>query len=535
MPVLGVELTVDKLVVVLRNLAHLRNLQQVVALIHLDAERVERAHHLLHVSDDGLLAVRQLGQVVPLDLAVERQLHLLGVDHHKLQLRRMFLVEQRRDDGIQAHRLTRTRGTCHQQVGHLGQVGHKGLVRDGLAQRHRQRHLAAVAESVALQHGLHRHHLRLGVGNLDTHRALAGDGGDDADAQRRQRQGDIVLQRLNFRDAHAWRRLDFIERDRRSRRSGNLDNLDAVVAQRRNDAILVGHQLLAGHLHILFLPVLQHIGAGHLEIAQLPMRVIQRVERPVARFLLRLGLRLHGGRVAHRIVHNLERHLVRMDRCNRLTIRRLHGQHLRFRRLRRLRRRLRLALHLFHQSDKLIVQPKGLVVFRVEIHRRVVFLRDRLWLHLSDILKRVRVVESEIVDDGRLQIGCRLFLLVLLHRLRPLGTRRYQLRQIGHLEMHLVDKNQKHDGQEQQQHQRSPTEQMVQCFGKDNANTGTVLKHLVVFHPHAGDVAQHCGEPYHPEQGGPHRALPRQQVASPQAYAVEEQQKQQADRADAKE
>ena len=63
----GGELALAELGVVLLDVAHLRQLQQVVAGIHLRTQRVERVDDLLHIGDDGVVGTGQHGQIVPLD------------------------------------------------------------------------------------------------------------------------------------------------------------------------------------------------------------------------------------------------------------------------------------------------------------------------------------------------------------------------------------------------------------------------------------------------------------------------------------
>ncbi len=94
MPILRVELAPDELGVVLLEVATLGVLEQFVALVHLQAKRLDGAHHLAGVGDDGFFAVGQLGEVVALDVIEERQLDLLGVDQYKLQLTGVLFVEQ---------------------------------------------------------------------------------------------------------------------------------------------------------------------------------------------------------------------------------------------------------------------------------------------------------------------------------------------------------------------------------------------------------------------------------------------------------
>ena len=124
--------------IVLRDVAHLGLLAEFQPNIHLRTEGIERINGLLRVGDDGLVLGLHLGQEVAFDLGVEREFDHLGVDHHELQLGGVLAVEQRGDDGVQTDRLALTRGTGHEQVGHLRQVEDVVFVLDRASDDHRQ-------------------------------------------------------------------------------------------------------------------------------------------------------------------------------------------------------------------------------------------------------------------------------------------------------------------------------------------------------------------------------------------------------------
>ena len=90
----GVELMAQILVVVFLQIACSCHFQQVVAVVHKGAEALERAHHLGHVGNDGLVVVVNLCHEVVGYWGVDAELHLLRVDEHKLQLVGVLLVEQ---------------------------------------------------------------------------------------------------------------------------------------------------------------------------------------------------------------------------------------------------------------------------------------------------------------------------------------------------------------------------------------------------------------------------------------------------------
>ena len=88
-----VELAADKFLVVLLDVANHGILQQLVAIVHFDTQRIQRVNDLGGVRDDGLIRIRQLGQEVPLDLVVERQFYFLGIYQYRFDFRRVLLVE----------------------------------------------------------------------------------------------------------------------------------------------------------------------------------------------------------------------------------------------------------------------------------------------------------------------------------------------------------------------------------------------------------------------------------------------------------
>ena len=76
----------DKLLVVLLDVAHTCILHQCVAVLHLCTERLEDVHRLGDIGDDGVLLIGQLCQIVLLDALVDAELHHLWVNEHNLEL-----------------------------------------------------------------------------------------------------------------------------------------------------------------------------------------------------------------------------------------------------------------------------------------------------------------------------------------------------------------------------------------------------------------------------------------------------------------
>ena len=93
MSVFGVQLAVAELLVVFLQVAGAGFLQQVVAVVHLYAEALQRVHHFLYVGDNRLVVlVLDLCQEVIDYRRIDAELHLLRVNHHQLQLCRVLLI-----------------------------------------------------------------------------------------------------------------------------------------------------------------------------------------------------------------------------------------------------------------------------------------------------------------------------------------------------------------------------------------------------------------------------------------------------------
>ena len=87
-----IQLASLKLLIIFLDVAHLGLLQEQVAVVHQFAERIQRLHNALIVSNDGILFVFQLSQELVGNRSINAEFHLLRIDHHDFQFRRMFLI-----------------------------------------------------------------------------------------------------------------------------------------------------------------------------------------------------------------------------------------------------------------------------------------------------------------------------------------------------------------------------------------------------------------------------------------------------------
>jgi len=258
-----VELALNEFSVVFLDVAHLGMLEQLVAAVHFLTQRFDGVDDPLGVGDDGFFSIGQLGQEVPFDLGVQGEFHLLGVHQYEFNLGRMFLVQDGGDDGVEPNRFSLPGGPCNQQVGHSGQVKHKGFVGDGLPQGNGNLS-CGLLELPGRDEGLHRDNLGIHVGYFDPDSSLARHRGNDTDTQGGEAQGDVVLKILDARDADpgCWNNLI----ERYGWADGGLDpvNLDFVVGQSFHNLVLVADQFLVGDGGIFGSVVFQQIWSREL-------------------------------------------------------------------------------------------------------------------------------------------------------------------------------------------------------------------------------------------------------------------------------
>ena len=219
--------------------------EDLVALLHLAEQPLERGRHFLGLGDDRDQHVRQRIENL--------QLHDLRIHHDHAHVFRGRAVEDRADDGVDADGFAGAGGTRDEQVGHLGEVGDQRLAGDVLAQRDRQLGLGA-APVLALEDLAHADGRGVLVGHLDADGGLAGDGGEDAYRLRAHAEGDVLVEAGDLFDAHAGGGHDLVAGDDGADVDFAEGHLDAELAQ---DA-----EQVFGILAVLLLAV----GGGGLDL-----------------------------------------------------------------------------------------------------------------------------------------------------------------------------------------------------------------------------------------------------------------------------
>ena len=116
--------------VVARQVAHTHLAHELVTALHFSHAPGETVSGLLHVRHDRRQQMR--------NALVHRHLQHFGVDHQQAHVARLGLVQQAQNHGVDADRLARPGGARHQDMGHLGQIGHHRITDDVLAQTHGQ-------------------------------------------------------------------------------------------------------------------------------------------------------------------------------------------------------------------------------------------------------------------------------------------------------------------------------------------------------------------------------------------------------------
>ena len=207
-----------------------------VALFHFPHRPFQRHHRLLGIGDDRRQQMR--------NAVIDRQFQHLGVDHDQAALFRRQPVEQRQDHGVEADRFARAGGARHQQMRHLGEVGHHRLAADGLAQRQGQRRAGLFVIARRQQFTQVNGFANL-VGQLDADDVAARNHGD-ARRHRAHRAGDVVGQRDHAAGFHACRRLELVQRHHRAGAHGGDAALDAEIGQHRFQHAGILFQRLVG-------------------------------------------------------------------------------------------------------------------------------------------------------------------------------------------------------------------------------------------------------------------------------------------------
>ena len=198
----------------------------------------------MRIGDDRVLFAGHFRQEMTFQLRIERQFHLLRIDQHQLQFRRMFLVQQRRDDRVQSDRFALSGRAGYQQVRHFGQVDDERFVLNRFAEHHRDV-VVRFLELHRFDDRVHRDDLLVLVRHFDADRSLARDRRDDPDAERGETLRDIVLEVLDFRNTNAGSLYDLIQRDRRPDRRFDLVDLDPEIFERFFDPVFVFDDLFA--------------------------------------------------------------------------------------------------------------------------------------------------------------------------------------------------------------------------------------------------------------------------------------------------
>ncbi len=210
--------------------------QEVVPPLHLLDRPTECVGRLLRVGHRLREQVRE-----PLVLA---HLDLLGVDQDQAHVVGRGAHQQRRDDAVDAARLTGARGAGDQQVRRGGEVEEHRFAGDVLTDRHLER-VGRLDRFGRRQQVAECHELTLAVRDLDADRRAAGDRSEDAHVGGRHRVRDVLLQARDASDLDARAELELVPRDRRADGHPDERGLDTVRRQRLLEHPSPGLDLLA--------------------------------------------------------------------------------------------------------------------------------------------------------------------------------------------------------------------------------------------------------------------------------------------------
>ena len=243
---------------------------------------------------DAFFGSVMIGRRQVREVLVHLELDHLGVDEDELHLVRARLVEDRRDERVDADALARARRAGDQEVRHRPQVVHDGLAVDVLAERERQQRARAL-EALGLDDVADRDDLAAaGVGNLDADARAAGQP-LDADRLGREREREVLREPHDLVDLDAGGGPELVGRDDGPGVVlGDLALDVELGALRRDLAARLGEHLAVDRIRLLPLLEQRH---GRIGVAARPSAAGS-AGRPVGLLLAaRARLRLRAARV----------------------------------------------------------------------------------------------------------------------------------------------------------------------------------------------------------------------------------------------
>ena len=234
-----------------------------------EADDLITAFHLLHRPFQHLgrhFGIQHHGVEEVRYAFIGRKFQPLGVNHKEFYLVRRRLEEDAANQGIQGHAFSRTCSARNQEVGHPDQVGdhrHSGNVHP---QGDRQAQ-GGTQEGIVIEHVLELHGIAFLLRNLNAHRRLSRDGGDDPDAGRLQCQSQVVGEVRDPVDLDARRRLQLVHGDHGPRFDFHHFSLDAEVGELAFQESGVSEQGFPLDLRILVFHLIEQRQRRQLEVA----------------------------------------------------------------------------------------------------------------------------------------------------------------------------------------------------------------------------------------------------------------------------
>ena len=126
----------------------------------------ERLERLFRFRNDGRKEMR--------DAVVKRKFHALRIDENEFELVRRVLVEERNEERVHTHRFPRARGTCNEEVRHIGKIVNNCLAGNVAPKRQGERRLR-FTELRTFQNLPQMHCGALNIRHFDADEGFAGD------------------------------------------------------------------------------------------------------------------------------------------------------------------------------------------------------------------------------------------------------------------------------------------------------------------------------------------------------------------------
>ena len=216
-----------------------------IPLFHFDGDPAKGEENFFRFGDDG---DDEVGEAV-----VNLELNDFGIDQDEAEIVGAKSVEEAEEECVDADRFSRAGGASDEGVREIGQVVDQGCPVDVLSKRDGEMGGGGVPLGTFDKIAEEDFDFR-GVGDFDSDRVAAGDGGKNVDSFRLHRAGKITFEVTDSLHSDSWGGIKFVAGDGGAAGDVARTHLDIEVGEGFDDSLLVGLQfvLRKGRANVFF-------------------------------------------------------------------------------------------------------------------------------------------------------------------------------------------------------------------------------------------------------------------------------------------